>query len=245
MNRRLVSRILSLAVALAVSGCHATPPTPPPPNPLQQIDEGGYVIKHNDVLVAEAWSNQSDGTKRTEFWAHISPLAKITSLTMMAHSTLSMPTAASTASPTCGSWWSRVCKLTPTPTYSRTVVNVSTPIVCDPPTPPPPGTGQSFLPVGSYQLSHASDAPFAWIFVQSTTEYWAMTEMIGSGTNEISSLDINKVPAAVSARYTTPAEFAAYVCKLPLPQRPSMWFAPSYSAPVPMDCAAPPGDCAG
>lgn len=236
MNRHLVSRILSLVVALAVSGCHQAPPAPPAASArvkkcmaCRQFDEGSYVIKNGVNPVAEVWSNKADGSTRLEFWAQD---ASLTDVTLLAFESVAMDTS-------CGAWWNRVSHRNPTPMYAQTTVSATG--IPFSGTPPAPGTGVTFLPHKSYQLKNAADnSLFARIFVYGTTEYWAMDEEIGP--KPLGGIPTGTM-SVVPPDYTTPDGFARYLDALPA--RPKVWFASSYSDLKLMDPTTPPKECLG
>ena len=238
MNRRFVSPMLSLvAVALAVSGCHATPPTPPSPShpsqggPLSpacpgcvgEIDEGGYVIKLvNGTTAGGAWAIYS-GSNITEYWVK-SPSAWPTKPTTLAFS--------HAKESTCSEWWKNVCPLSVGSYYTTTVL-------ATPPAPCADGgatipaegdAGAPLLPPGDYQLS--SGGAFAWIFVDPTGEYWAMQHKLET--------DGGTATLTATSSFTSYSTFGTFDCKqFPVP---SVWYAPQYISGT-ASCGAKPSWC--
>jgi hypothetical protein len=245
MNRRVASPLPCLAAAaLALSGCRApTPPAPSPPAPPvhipEQVDEGGYVIMPGlgtgtgaATPVAAIWSGKrrSDG-KTVEFWAHLASFGSATSFTIEPDN-----------QPTCQSWWHAHCGSGVT--YSRTTNTAGgTPFDCTMDAgasflAAQPDAGTSFLPPASFSVTDPDGgAPFAWISVQSTIEYWAMNGEIGASGHRTSLMKMGTPD-------TTPEAFLLRLC---LPGSgallPKIWFTPSYTQPKSMSCDSVPDEC--
>lgn len=224
MNRRLVSRILSLvAAALAVSGCGATPPMSPPlPPPLSQIDVGGYVMTDaNGKPVAAIWVDKVTGT---EYWAK----GQLTATTPQPWKITK------TQDSTCNNWRSNTaCKELSAPTWYLATSTQNKGFNCARSIDPePPAPSLSFLPPGSYDVT--LDQSSAWIFVSNHVEYWAMGTLVGKAPDGVATLKSN-------SSYNSAISLVSYACDQG--RRPTLWFTPSYVVQSSDFCKNAPSGC--
>ena len=211
--RILISSLLTLALAPLSMGCLATPEEPAAEgrtgSALSAELDGGlktYLLTQSGVTVAAAWSGSVGGVP-VEYWAALSTYSATASRNIVESS----QSCADWKRTVCGSGWSGA-------TYYKPVVSQTTLNCAFPPGPcTPPTGGVSFLGSGSYRTLNSAGAPFAWTYVASSCEYWAMDHTISTGTS---------VQSPLSPAYTSLSQFETSVCAIsPVP---STWFSVSY-----------------
>ena len=159
-----------------------------------QLDPGNFSIKQNGASVGAVWRGRISTGADVEYW--------VKRPTYVANAARIFEGAGSS---TCSAFRSMVCGWTGATRYKATVTHA--PLVCGAPpsTITAPGGAASFLASGSYRTTSAG-TPFAWTYVNSNVEYWAMNNLVPSTAGAQSP------QAPLTPPYTSFANFVSSVC---------------------------------